>query len=129
MLVLASIRHTGDRVDSFVAQLALQHEPVAGESIKLDGRLQKTMRPGKVPAEIRDPHVVLAHEEFDVQFAGAPPLDGFDDFPLHGTAVVGDHDQFEISLESSHETELRGLPAHLAITALHLTTLAQCSLE
>jgi hypothetical protein len=131
VLVLASIRRHGDEVDSFVAQLALAHEPAAGESIKLDGRLERIMRAvgaDPMPAEIRHPHLVLADKDFDMQFVGAPPLYGVDDFEVHGGAVVGDRGRFDISLESSQETNLEGAPAHLAITVLHLTTLAQCSL-
>ncbi len=132
VLVLASIRRHGDEVDSFVAELALAHEPAAGESVKLDGRLQRIMRAvgaAPMPAEIRNPHLVLADKEFDMEFEGAPPLYGVDDFEVHGTAVVGDHGRFDISLESSQETNLEGSPAHLPITVLHFTTLAQCSLE
>jgi hypothetical protein len=131
VLVLASIRRHGDEVDSFIAQLALQHEPVAGESVKLDGRLERIMRAvgaEPMPAEIRNPHLVLADKDFDMQFAGAPPLYGVDDFEVHGTAVVGDHGRFDISLESSQETTLEGAPAHIPITVLHFTTLAQCAL-
>jgi hypothetical protein len=123
LLVLASLQRHGGELHAFVAIMAIEHPPQPHESVKLEGRMDDTVR--DLP-KLTVSHAVVAiiDQSPDLRFASEGPAGTSFDYELHGVAVGGD--VYDVTLASSQETDVFDGTKHLAIPVKHHRRLAEC---